>query len=445
MITKQKIKYFIYTIKTKIKKILILILMYLSIQFLVGGMILTGYGNFLNNLVTKVSTNHPYDKDIKTCLVTSCKSLKKSNGVILKSVNNKLVESTEFNDTFIISFYKNVHFNSDFELVIYNETNKTLYILDTSEIKEMIIEVVSILSLLLLLISIYFIVCTVKEEREASIISLAGNEALLGNRSMILITENIHHELNTPMEVIDNKVYKIQKLIKEYTEHSEKNKNQFRNGNDRRTQDRSKFKGVEKRTMNQKLLQIDADFEFIKQSSEQIYAILERMKGFKQIKYSNGNKSIANIIEGAFKVISISNSNFSYDVDKELRNYTIYSEEFKNADLLNILINHFKNSLEANSNKIHISFTGFKEPNLRLRIIDNGNGIPEKSRKDIFKPDFSTKQIGNSGIRGNGLYLNKSILKASAGDVKLIDTSSYGTTFELSIPAKSGVWKRLYD
>ena len=158
------------------------------------------------------------------------------------------------------------------------------------------------------------------------------------------------------------------------------------------------------------------------------------MKGFKHLRYSNGNKTLADIIDGGFKIINISNTNFDYEVDEKLMGYSL-SSTLKNADLLSILLNHFKNSLEANASKIYVLFSSYKDGKINIRIIDNGLGIPEEARSKIFKANFSTK-IGDSGVRGNGMYLNKHIMNTTGGDIKLIETSRKGTTIELSFQAK---------
>ena len=226
---------------------------------------------------------------------------------------------------------------------------------------------------------------------------------------MIEITENIHHELNTPLEIIDNKIYEIENIFGNLID-----------------------LGVCKNdVVVDKMVQ---DFKYIKDSSEQIYNILDRMKGFKNIKYSNGNKSLYDIVQTSFDIISQKNSNFSTKIDVELKMYSIkHNIELKNADLLNIMINHIKNSLDANSNKIHVHIVGVKRDFLYFRIIDNGSGIPKEARKKIFEPNFSTK-ITMDSIRGNGLYLNKNILTSSKGNLKLVDTGKYGTTFEIRLP-----------
>jgi hypothetical protein len=76
-------------------------------------------------------------------------------------------------------------------------------------------------------------------------------------------------------------------------------------------------------------------------------SVLEKTRGFKHLRYSNGNKSIFDIIDGAFKIMSISNSNFTYNIDNRLNDYKLnykLVKDFKNADLLNIVLNHIKKS-----------------------------------------------------------------------------------------------------
>lgn len=315
--------------------------------------------------------------------------------------------------------FKYIDFNDDWDIIIKDtlSNNTILYItLDTDDLylHIQLFHFISTLSLILFFVFALFF--TLRKERALALKSLAGNEAILTNKSFILITENIHHELNTPLEVIDNKIEKINNVIQNYLNRKNPQHN--------------------KRDIDLELIDLEEDFQFIRQSSEQIYMVLEKTRGFKQLRYSNGNKSIYDIIEGAFKIIGISNTNFSYKIDKELKNYKLNHKlvkDFKNADLLNILLNHLKNSLEANSNKIHVIFNNITKHNLYFSIIDNGSGIPKDMLKRIFSPNSSTKEEYDDSIRGNGLYLNKSILNLSQGDVSLLDTSKYGTTFQLRI------------
>ena len=54
---------------------------------------------------------------------------------------------------------------------------------------------------------------------------------------------------------------------------------------------------------------------------------------------------------------------------------------------------------------------------LRLRVKDNGNGIPQKVVDKIFQPFFTTKPTGQG--TGLGLSLSYDIIKAHGGEIKV--------------------------
>ena len=264
-----------------------------------------------------------------------------------------------------------------------------------------------------------------KQQREA-LLQTYGTEAILSNQSMILITENIHHEMNTPLEVIDNKLEKIKRTINDYILEEF---HEFENTP-------GAILTPERIKINNRMIRLNKDFDFVHTALEQVFGILERMKGFKHLKYSNGNKTIYDIATGACQVISIRNTGFDFDIDDNLKNFKLKHEttkDLKNVDLLNILINHLKNSLEAKSSEIHITASDYNKGMLRLLLVDNGNGIPEHFIDDVFKPNFSTKATKGT-VRGNGMYLNKYILNSSGGDVEILDSNENGTIVEIVIP-----------
>jgi nitrogen fixation/metabolism regulation signal transduction histidine kinase len=61
---------------------------------------------------------------------------------------------------------------------------------------------------------------------------------------------------------------------------------------------------------------------------------------------------------------------------------------------------------------------------------DNGAGIPEALRKQIFSPNFSTK---NSGM-GLGLAISKRIVELFGGVINFQSIEGKGTTFEVKLP-----------
>jgi two-component system, sporulation sensor kinase E len=105
------------------------------------------------------------------------------------------------------------------------------------------------------------------------------------------------------------------------------------------------------------------------------------------------------------------------------------------------LLNLIKNSLSAmpKGGILRIE-TVRRGPDVVLRLIDNGCGIPDAIMDKIFEPYFTTKEFGS----GLGLTLVYKIIKEHLGEVSLTSKQGEGTTFILtfSIPQKE---KRLLE
>ena len=67
-----------------------------------------------------------------------------------------------------------------------------------------------------------------------------------------------------------------------------------------------------------------------------------------------------------------------------------------------------------------------------ISVSDNGNGIPQKIIDKIFQPFFTTKPTGQG--TGLGLSLSYDIVKAHGGELKVITKEPEGTEFIIQIP-----------
>jgi len=406
-----------------ISRVLLLLLSIIIIVLSSGLVIFDTQVKYINSqLNNNIKEYQEIDRE-QLCKIAECKAVysKELNKFWTCDANKRLIRG-KFKDYNLFKIEEHLYIDISGNPIIYNQYSDTYFYLDVSEIKEQYVYLMIIFMFISLVLVSYPMYITIKKEREENIIQSAGSEALLANKTMINITENIHHELNTPLEVIDNKLEKIYRIVSKFIEEEDR----YITTIDSIPEDRRK--------RIKKINSLKKDFDFIKMSSEQIYSVLEKMKGFKHLRYSNGNKTLYNIIDGGFKIINISNSNFNYSIDEELCFYSLMSKKIKNADLLSIVINHFKNSLEAGASKLIVKFISFENNIVKIRILDNGSGIPDYAKKSIFLPNFSTKSDDNS-IRGNGMYLNKYILNTSGGDVRLVSSSNKGTTIELSFPS----------
>lgn len=67
-----------------------------------------------------------------------------------------------------------------------------------------------------------------------------------------------------------------------------------------------------------------------------------------------------------------------------------------------------------------------------LDVADNGPGVPERIRRDIFEPFFSTKGSRGTGL---GLAVSRKIALEHAGDLTVHDNPGGGALFRLTLPA----------
>ena len=69
---------------------------------------------------------------------------------------------------------------------------------------------------------------------------------------------------------------------------------------------------------------------------------------------------------------------------------------------------------------------------IEITVTDNGNGIPEKVLEKIFQPFFTTKPTGHG--TGLGLSLSYDIVKAHGGELKVETKEGEGSQFIIELP-----------
>lgn len=96
-----------------------------------------------------------------------------------------------------------------------------------------------------------------------------------------------------------------------------------------------------------------------------------------------------------------------------------------------VLDNLIQNSINASKKKIKILITTYTtESKICISIKDNGKGIAERDKKEIFKPYF-TKSKGGTGL---GLTIVQRIIDVHDGSIDVQSKIGIGTTFILSFP-----------
>lgn len=102
---------------------------------------------------------------------------------------------------------------------------------------------------------------------------------------------------------------------------------------------------------------------------------------------------------------------------------------------LRVFNNLIKNSIQAIKNeesgliKVHLQEAVNHQI---IKVLDNGQGIPEDQKDKVFYPNFTTK----SGGTGLGLALVKNIIVNAGGEIDF-ESSTEGTTFIITLPKYS--------
>lgn len=99
-----------------------------------------------------------------------------------------------------------------------------------------------------------------------------------------------------------------------------------------------------------------------------------------------------------------------------------------------VVINLIRNAVEATEGspeaEIAVS-TGLDAGEVRLRIDDNGRGIPTELAESLFDPFVSTKPGG----MGVGLSVSRTIVEAHGGRISARNRPDGGATFQVMLPA----------
>lgn len=91
--------------------------------------------------------------------------------------------------------------------------------------------------------------------------------------------------------------------------------------------------------------------------------------------------------------------------------------------------NLFRNAAEAGATLISVS-TEDMNGHVRLRVSDNGPGMPPKAQANLFRPFSGSVRNGGTGL---GLTIARDLIRAHGGDLVLERTGAKGTVFCMDI------------
>ena len=122
-------------------------------------------------------------------------------------------------------------------------------------------------------------------------------------------------------------------------------------------------------------------------------------------------------------------------IETDIDQVVIEAEENK---LLRVLQNLVGNAIdgcdERDDGKVRIEVHDRKE-NVEIIVSDNGKGIPEQIRNNLFDPFVTYGKTGGTGL---GTAIVKSIVEAHKGRIRFETATGKGTTFYILLPKAQG-------
>jgi two-component system NtrC family sensor kinase len=191
----------------------------------------------------------------------------------------------------------------------------------------------------------------------------------------------------------------------------------------------------DKRKIDQEVLQdLTYSLKELNKTKDIVKSILDLSR---QTQTFEESVNMNDVIEDALRVLYNSYKHLEVTIEKNF-DPSIPNIEGNFSNLGQVLINIIKNALQAlpdGRGKISLS-TSYRHETDRIIVAcrDDGHGIQPEVMKDIFKPFFTTKEVGTG--TGLGLYVSHEIIKKHEGDISVSSEVGKGTTFTIELPCK---------
>ena len=260
-------------------------------------------------------------------------------------------------------------------------------------------------------------------ERKRAEQRLAAGERL---ESIGRLAAGVAHEINTPIQYLNDSVYFIREAMQDLMVHNQK---------------------------LQSMLPVqpepDEDIEDLKQELPpaldrvvdglgRIAEIVRSMKEFSHVDQREMSQVDLNRAVNSTLVIARSEYKYVADLETEfgaLPLITCHGGQI-NQVILNLVVNAshaIGDSVKGTNNKGVIKVrTYVDDTHAVISISDSGNGIPEAIQKRIFEPFFTTKEVGRG--TGQGLSIARNVMKSHDGSLHFETELGKGTTFFIRLP-----------
>jgi signal transduction histidine kinase len=170
----------------------------------------------------------------------------------------------------------------------------------------------------------------------------------------------------------------------------------------------------------------------VNQMTDLIDSLLEFSRTRESLRPSFGN--VRNSVDRTVQAIRLRPEfhKVRIDVQEDAANMGWYDPKKLERALYNLVVNACE-SISREDGYVLIDIRGVAR-GVEIRVIDNGRGIPESIKTQLFDPFISCGKENGTGL---GLTVVQKIVQDHGGDVTLEKTAPTGSVFKLAIPLPS--------
>ena len=253
------------------------------------------------------------------------------------------------------------------------------------------------------------------------------------------LTAGIAHEIQNPLNFVNNFSEVSRELIEEMKEELTEGSKQYAAGSLQSGEDKLKL-------ANEIADDLELNLEKINQHGNRAADIVKGM--LQHSRTGSGQKELTDINTLADEYLRLAyhglkakdksfGADFKIEFDTKLPKINVVPQ-----DIGRVLLNLINNAFYAVNERSQKGEKGYKPTvfvstakigdKLEVKITDNGHGIPENIKEKIFQPFFTTKPTGSG--TGLGLSLSYDIVKAHGGTINVVSELNVGTEFIINLP-----------
>jgi PAS domain S-box-containing protein len=262
-------------------------------------------------------------------------------------------------------------------------------------------------------------------ERKLAEQRLAAGEHL---ESIGRLAAGVAHEINTPIQYLNDSVYFIREAMQDLLAHNAKLAAAL-------PQPPEEDEDIEDLRR-----ELPPALDRVVDGLARIAEIVRSMKEFSHVDQREMSRVDLNRAINSTLIIARSEYKYVAEVQTDFADLplvTCHGGQI-NQVVLNLVVNAAhaigdKNKASGSPEKGLITVTSRIEDGFAvISISDTGGGIPEAIRKRIFEPFFTTKEVGRG--TGQGLSIAHNVIKAHGGKLDFHTEIGKGTTFNVRLP-----------